>query len=153
MKTLKIDLDEDALAPVTDTAAADVVIAEDDASTEAVIDEDGALLDKLPARAVENDDGSVTLPLAYPKTLRTRKNGQERERVFDALTFHRLSGKDQRIIGGASPEMQAVVAFAQSTRINQAVMNALYDKLDLADITDAGRVLNHFLTSGPKTGR
>jgi hypothetical protein len=56
-------------------------------------------------------------------------------------------------ISSVPEEKQISVAFARSTRTPQMVMDKLYEKLDLEDITDAGRVLNHFLTSGRKTGR
>jgi hypothetical protein len=64
--------------------------------------------------------------------------------VFKDLTFHRLLGADQRAIAAAEDKDMAVVSFARSTRINQAVMNALFDRLDASDINYAGRVLNHF---------
>lgn len=147
-----IDLvDEDV---VLDQTSAETVILEDgDAHDDEVIDEDGSVLDKLPKRAIENADGTVTLPLLYPRKLQTKKDGKIREREFKELTFHRLTGADQRAISAASEEMMSVVAFAQSTKLNQAVMNALFDRMDAADIADGGRVLNHFLTSGQKTGR
>ncbi|MEE9926456.1 MAG: hypothetical protein PBV01_24400 [Brucella anthropi] len=46
-----------------------------------------------------------------------------------------------------------VVAFSRSTRISQAIMNVLYDRLDAADITAAAQVLSSFLASGRKTGK
>lgn len=152
-KELVIDLDEG----VSPTGTAQVINEDGPLATEAgedgVIDEDANPLDKLPRHAVKNDDGSVTLPLYEEVTLRTRKDGKIRERVFADLTFHRLNGADQRAIAAAEDKDMAVVSFARSTRINQAVMNALFDKLDASDINYAGRVLNHFLSSGPRSGR
>ncbi|NLS00179.1 hypothetical protein HGP17_25420 [Rhizobium sp. P38BS-XIX] len=150
---IKIDLDEDAGSQTETT-----IINEDGpivltGSNPDIIDEDANPLDKLPAHAKQNSDGSVTLPLYYPKTLTTQKGGQIRERKFEELTFHRLTGADQRAIAATSEEMMSVVAISRSTKLSQAVMNALYDKMDAADIGDAGRVLNHFLSNGPKTGR
>lgn len=143
-----VDLDEDNVAgPVGALAAAA------DADLDDVVNEDVDEQDKLPKTAKINDDGTVTLPLVYPKTINSRKDGKILQRQFDALTFHRLTGADQRAIGAASDQMSAVVAFSQSTKLNQAVMNALFDKMDMADITNASRVLTYFLTSGPKTGR
>jgi hypothetical protein len=152
-KNMQIDLDEDAIDAVKET-----LIDEDGRTSSAliegdIIDEDANPLDKLPREAIRNDDGSVTLPLYYPKTLTTKKDGKVREREFASLTFHRLNGADQRAISAAEEKDLAVVSFARSTRFNQAVMNALFDKMDAADIANGGRVLNHFLTSGPKTGR
>ncbi len=152
-KTVTIDLNED-----EDTRTGTTIVNEDrpialPSSNPDVVNEDADPLDKLPDHAVKNDDGSVTLRLFYPKKLTTMKNGQVREREFNELTFHRLAGADQRAIGAASDGMMNIVALARSARLNQAVMNALYDKMDAADINDAGRVLSHFLTNGPKTGR
>ncbi|MDR6102797.1 hypothetical protein QE369_002994 [Agrobacterium larrymoorei] len=152
--TVEIDLDEDELAnsasaPVVDEDRPAVI--ED--GEENIVDEDGDPLDALPKSAKKNADGSITLPLQYPIGITTRKDGKVRERWFEELTFHRLNGANQRAIAAASGEMMSVVAFSQSTRINQAVMNALFDKMDAADINNGGRVLNHFLSSGPKTGR
>ena len=146
---LSIDLDEDAtsVGAAVDDEDRPVALREDAAD---IVDEDVNPLDKLPDHAIQNDDGSVTLALAFPKTLLSRRDGKVRERKFEELTFHRLTGADQRAIASATEAMQSVVAFAQSTRLNQAVMNALFDKMDAADIADGGRVLNHFLTSGSK---
>ncbi len=118
-----------------------------------VVDEDINPLDKLPDIAVRNANGTVTLPLLYPVTIRSQKDGKIREKEYAELTFHRLTGKDQRAIATASDETQGMVSFSQSTKINQAVMNALWDKMDLGDIANGGKVLNHFLNSGQKTGR
>lgn len=118
-----------------------------------VVDEDINPLDRLPDQAIQNDDGSVTLPLMFPQSLRIRKNGKERSEVYTELTFHRLTGADQRAISATSDGMMTVVAFARTTRISQAIMNVLYDKLDAADITAGGQVLNSFIATGRKTGR
>lgn len=152
-RTTHIDLDEDAAADVSPTSTDDEVVIEDGPQSDDIVDEDAGVLDKLPARAIENGDGTVTLPLLYPRSVTTKKDGKIRERAFKQLTFHRLTGADQRAIAAASEEMMSVVAFAQSTKISQAVMNKLFDKMDAADIADCGRVLNSFLTSGRKTGR
>jgi hypothetical protein len=153
-KNLTIDLDED--APVLASTHPDNAVVDLDGGTSAthdIVDEDGDPRDRLPDRAVVNADGSVTLPLLYPQTLTTKKDGKVRDKVFDALTFHRMRGADQMAISSVPEEKQISVAFARSTRIAQMVMDKLYEKMDLADITDAGRVLNHFLGSGRKTGR
>ncbi|MBB4956236.1 hypothetical protein H4S14_004333 [Agrobacterium vitis] len=153
-KTMTIDLDEDAPASASqhsDTAVVDLDGAS--VSTSEIVDEDGDARDRLPERAVINADGSVTLPLLYPETLTTKKDGKVSEKEFTSLTFHRMRGADQMAISAVSEEKQISVAFARSTRMPQMVMDKLYERLDLADITDAGRVLNHFLASGRKTGR
>ena len=120
-----------------------------------VVDEDADLdpSDRLPKNAVRNGDGSVTLTLRFPQAIMSRRDGKISERRFEQLVFHRLNGTDQRAIGAASDEMQGPVSFARSTRLNQAVMNALWDKMDLADINAGGQVLNNFFASGRTTGK
>lgn len=153
-KSVAIDLDEDAETLVSNQPNDAVVDLDSDTSKASdIVDEDGDPRDRLPERAVQNADGSVTLPLLYPQTLTTKKDNKVRDKVFDALTFHRMRGADQMAISSVPEEKQISVAFARSTRIAQMVMDKLYEKMDLADITDAGRVLNHFLTSGRKTGQ
>lgn len=152
--TLQIDLDEDAEGVSTSNTVVEedsVTVIED--GTAEIVDEDIDPLAALPKSAKKNDDGSISLPLEYPVTILSRKDGKVRDRKFEELTFHRLNGANQRAIASATDDMMSVVAFAQSTRINQAIMNALFDKMDAADISNGGRVLNHFLSSGRKTGR
>lgn len=155
--SVSVDLDEDAEENSPETVVdEDAPVALEPSDEEEVVDEDADLdpLDRLPKHAKRNGDGSVTLPLLYPKTLKTKKDGRVRERPFKELVFHRLTGADQRAISAASEEMQNVVAFSRSTRLNQAIMNALWDKLDAADIAAGGQVINNFFAgSGQRTGR
>lgn len=154
-KEVAVDLDEDAGAGVADPAVVDedTPVPAGSAVPVDVVDEDVDPLDKLPPRAVTNADGSVTLPLLYPRELQIRKLGKIRVEKFDSLTFHRLNGADQRAIAATSDDMMSVVAFARSTRISQAVMAALFDKMDGADIAAGGQVLNSFFATGRTTGR
>lgn len=152
-KSLTIDLDEDAGQSADAVVDLDRPVAIDGKPLDTdIIDEDANPLDTLPKDAKRNEDGSVTLPLNVEVTLRTKKDGKVKERVFKELVFYRLVGADQRAIAAASDEHQVVTSFARATRNNQAVMNALFDKMDLSDITRGGRVLNYFLNNGPKTG-
>ncbi|MGV1900655.1 hypothetical protein ACQZ6V_10230 [Agrobacterium sp. 22-3674b3] len=150
LKNLAIDLDEDETIV---TAVGKEVSGDGTSGRPDIVDEDADPRDKLPDRAIQNADGSVTLPLLYPQTLVRKKDNKTNEELFESLTFHRLRGADQQRIASTSDEKQAAVAFSCSTRLSQMVMDKLYEKLDLEDISDAGRVLNHFLTSGRKTGR
>lgn len=145
-----IDLDEDNAAGVVDEDAKVAATAELPAD---VVDEDVDPLDRLPPHAVTNADGTVTLPLKFPCDLQIRKDGKVRSDHYDKLTFHRLTGADFRAISAVSEEMQTVVAIGRSARMSQAVMNALFDKMDAADIAAAGQVLNSFFATGRRTGR
>jgi hypothetical protein len=152
-KNLNIDLDEDLETVVAENQSV-AIVDEGGNSDTVVIDEDGGdEMDKLPKRAKVNDDGSVTLPLLEAVTITTKKDGKVRDRVYETLTFHRLKGADIQAIANAGKEKDTVVTFGRSTRIMQAMMNAIFDKLDAADIVDGGKIINHFLNSGRKTGR
>lgn len=118
-----------------------------------VVNEDLDPADRLPSHAKLNHDGSVTLPLKFPRIVHSKKDGKIRERVFKELVMHRLAGADLRAIGAASDETMTPIAFARTTRLNQAVMNRLYDLMDGSDITACGQVLNYFLGNGRRTGR
>ncbi len=153
MANLKIDLDEDEGKAPVDAASDDTIVVEDTGSKTDIVDEDAGDTDRLPDHAVVNGDGSITLPLLEPVTVRTKKDGRISERKFDSLTFYRLRGVDLQVIQSSPKEKETAVVFARSTRTMQALMDAIFAKLDMADIADGGRVLNHFLTSGRKTGR
>lgn len=139
-----IDLDEGGCAlPVAAPAPAEPGVVDLDAK------DDGQ---GLPPHAVTQPDGSVLLPLAVPVRLKFRKGGEVREEVTAELRLHRLTGADMRAISAASKEMVSVVAIARSARISEAKFAAIFDRMDMADIGAAGRVLEHFLGNGPRTG-
>ncbi len=153
-KNLKIDIDED--EPNGDASSSTETVINEDASTDVaddIIDEDASTDSKLPKRARKNKDGSVTLPLFENITLTTRKDGKIRERVFTELVFHRFRGADLRAIQATSDAKASILTFARSTRISEMVMDKLFDLMDGVDIADGGRIIETFLTSGPKTGR
>ncbi|MBW9072232.1 hypothetical protein [Agrobacterium deltaense] len=153
-KNLTIDLDEDD-PNGTAASGAETVVNEDAATNLAddIIDEDASADSKLPKRARPNANGSVTLPLFEKVTLTTRKDGKVRDRVFTELVFHRFNGADLRAIQATSDAKASIVTFSRSTRISEMVMDKLFDKMDGVDIADGGRIIESFLTSGPKTGR
>lgn len=154
VKEVSIDLDAD---QVDDTTASTTVVDEDGPvsieTDDDIVDEDIDPLDRLPPHAKKNKDGSVTLPLKFPRDLQVRKNGKVRTDRYEKLVFHRLNGADQRAIAAAKENDMGVMAFARSTRISQAVMDALFDKMDGADIAAGGQVLNSFFATGRTTGR
>lgn len=153
-KNLKIDIDED--EPNSEAlSSTETVIDEDTGANLAddIIDEDAKADSKLPKRARPNANGSVTLPLFEKVTLTTRKEGKIRERIFTELVFHRFNGADLRAIQATSDAKASIVTFSRSTRISEMVMDKLFDKMDGVDIADGGRIIESFLTSGPKTGR
>ena len=106
------------------------------------VDEEPA---ELPAGAVQNDDGSVTLTLRYPKEIQIRNGaGKTRTERYDTLTFHRLTGADLNAVRATADQHQQRVLFTRSTRMQGPLMQALYERLDGKDIARAGQVLESF---------
>lgn len=114
-----------------------------------VVDEEQDLVGGLPARAVRNADGTVTLPLRYPVALTVRSSaGATRTETYAELTFHRLTGADIRALQSASKESQPALLLARSSRTREAVMSAVFDRMDAADIADASLVVESFFGAG-----
>ena len=151
-----IDIDTDA----HDGYVAEVINEDDEpdyGSTDTaqdVINEDADEIAALPKGAKELADGSVeiTLNREVTLTLKSASRGTRTE-VTDKLRFHRLTGKDLTEITNAAETVRERVAFAVAARMNKARMNALFDRMDAADISRCGQVLEYFLGSGRKTGR
>lgn len=141
---LVVDLTEEAPAAGAATAPAEDVL---------VLGDEGP--DGLPAHAQRQADGTIILPLRHPVTLRYRRPNSDavREEGVEQLHFHRLTGADMRAISAASQEAMAAVAIARSVRIAEGKFNAIYDRMDAADVTAASLVIGHFLGGGRKTGR
>jgi hypothetical protein len=145
-----IDLDD--LAPI-DRVQADQPLLVDEEGT-AIVDEDADLSSSIPRRAVRNADGTITLPLRYPVTLAIRSSrAGVRTEKYEALTFHRLTGADIRAVQSSSKDSQPIVMLAKSSRIRDAVMNVLFDKMDGGDIADASAVVDSFFGNGRTTGK
>lgn len=132
-----IDETEEQTAAATSAVAAKVDV------QEGAKDDDVAT---LPDDAVVNADGSVTLPLLYPRTITIRSaTGSVREDTFSSLTFHRLTGADLNAFRNTSEAQQTVVLFTRSTRVKAPIMKVLFERMDGKDISRAGRVIATFL--------
>lgn len=120
--------------------------AEDQVETLAhvVVDDEAAESKKtaLPARAIRNGDGTITLPLLKPVTLTVKNASGQREETYDALTFREMTGLNLRMIAQAAPEKQTVVALAQATGIKQHKMDPLFDNMLARDVTAAAAVIS-----------
>ncbi|WP_029004794.1 hypothetical protein [Azorhizobium doebereinerae] len=139
-----INMDDERLA-----ASKGTIVIED--GTGAVVDEDAELAGGLPKRATRNADGSVTLTLIEPVSVRVKKDGIEREDSYSEMTFHRLRGADIRAITSAAKDSQPVAMLARSTRIREAVMSHLFDQMDAEDIAGASKIVEGFFGNGPTT--
>ena len=123
----------------------------EESTSKNVVNADVNALDQLPECATVNADGSVTLPLMSEITFDVKKDGKVSSVRYTELTFHRLNGAAFRAIGATSEERKPAVTFARSCRIADVIMFKIFDEMDMADIANGGKVMNHFLTSGPKT--
>lgn len=140
--------------------SADVVI-EDEAPDYGVatdtdaVNEDTDEIAALPKGAEELADGSVEVTLDRPVTLTlvSQSRGTKRQETVVKVRFHRLTGAHLTEITSAADKVREKVAFALAARMNKAKMNALFDRMDAADIGRCGQVLEYFLGSGRKTGR
>lgn len=129
--TIVVDESEE---EATGTPAAGAAVVIDDGSEEKAA--------KLPARAVRNEDGTVTLALSAPVSLTVKTGRGSSEEVYAELTFHEMTGRDLRLIAQAKAEMQTIVALACATKISVARMNGLFDQLKAKDVTAAAAVIS-----------
>lgn len=132
--------------------------------TDAVLDEtteketgaDGKIIDEtrddvfqLPEGATQNADGTVTLRLQHPVTVKIKKaTGEIREEKYSSLTLRPFTGADLRAIQSTSAEMQNIVTFSRAAGIREVVMNSLYDRMNATDIIKAAEIMNAFITGG-----
>lgn len=96
----------------------------------------------LPERAVENADGTITLPL------RPSPEGAD---VPETLTFRRLTGADRDAMATAKDAV--LTGVARSTGMKPADADKLLNECDGADVLAAHRVVLFLSTSGRRTGR
>ena len=148
--------DEATLIDLTEAAPASAAIdPHAPVSTEAPIPVDDAGEDdeKLPDRAVVNDDGSITLPLLQPVTLTWRRAGVDTSETVSSVTLRRLNGKDVREIMGSTGATftMKITGAAVRAQYNTLQWAAIYDRMDGADAMDVFLVAQRFLQSGPQT--
>ena len=119
-----------------------------------VLREDGATDEGLPDAAVLQDDGSIKLTLKRPVRVRFRNGstGVEREEITSELVFNRMNGADMLKIGKRGTDKGPVPAIAVATRINEAKVLAIFERMDAADAVAAIGVIGFLLPSGRRTG-
>lgn len=114
-----------------------------------VVGSDNATAAEQQKNLIENDDGSKTLTLEYPVTVKLRRNGKEVEEVYHELRFRRMNGGDLRVVAGIKDEGQMIArVFTRLTGIPDSV----FDALDTTDILAATEIINDFFPDGLKTG-
>lgn len=97
----------------------------------------------LPAGAEQQADGSVTLALRYPVTVRLGAAG---ERAIDQLLFQRLNGVQMRRVMTAKDPTNVTMAIA--TGLSPAHQHLLRAKMDASDVTAATSVIAALLDMG-----
>ena len=139
--TKEIPLDE---TPIIDERPEKVT-----SGDEPIVDETRNDVFRLPEAATQNADGTVTLALQTPISVKIKKsNGEIREENYHQLTLRPFTGADLRAIQSTSSEMQNVVMLARATGIREPVMNGLFDKMDASDILKAADIINAFMNGG-----
>ncbi|WP_229678085.1 transglycosylase SLT domain-containing protein, partial [Caldovatus sediminis] len=106
---------------------------------------------RLPPGASPHQDVAIHAGAYYMAKLRRgwstpRPAGTEavREERIERLVLHRLTGADLRAVAAASEANRTVVAIARSARIPEGKFDAIFDRMDAADLDAAARVLEHF---------
>ena len=130
----------------------DVVVGADQvaaAAPDAVVSAEGGAGEKLPKRAVRNDDGTITLPLRMPVTLTVKRPSQgAQSETFDHLTFHAMTGADLAQISVVSDENRGAALVARSAQEPLAVVVAMFRKMDARDARDAQVCAGFFISDG-----
>ena len=70
-------------------------------------------------------------------------------------SISRVKERSEEQSSSMSQDQQSAIRMLANDlhRLNQAVMNALFDKMDAADIAAGGQVLNSFFATGRTTGK
>lgn len=98
----------------------------------------------LPAGAVPNPDGSVTLTFEEPARIAFRPvgGGEPREETFDHFDLKRLKGAQLRRVLDAAPARKANLLLSLSSGISEAKLALLYPRMEAPDLMAARMVLN-----------
>ena len=93
--------------------------------------------DRLPPSAIVNANGTVTLPLAHPRTMR--------HQTFTELKFHRFTGADLAATAAVKKRKSVLgVALAHAVKLRAPVGKALFDAPDLSDAIDVVAIIDGF---------
>jgi hypothetical protein len=118
-------------------------------------DLDGQNIEALPEENYEdfrkeNEDGSVTLQLKYPVTVRYRQSNQEREDRVTELHIRRANGGDIRQVLRYQKDEEKVilVMFTRLTKLTETH----FDALDADDVLRFAEEVERFLPQSHATG-
>lgn len=102
-----------------------------------------------PGEIILNTDGSKTLILNYPFTVKLQSGGKIEEKIYKSLSFRRPTGADMRVIEKIKDGMQS--AITTFTRLSGEA-EAIFDRLDIDDLNLITEIMEGFLSKSPKTG-
>lgn len=102
-----------------------------------------------PGEIILNEDGSKTLTLIYPFTVKLKSNGKVEEKEYKSLTFRRPTGADMRVIEKIKDGMQS--AITTFTRLSGEA-EAIFDRLDVDDLNLITEIMEGFLSKSQRTG-
>lgn len=115
-----------------------------------IVDLDAPLANGQDRSLEAHADGTQTLRLRHPVSVRLRQGGAERVEETVQLTFRRCNGSDLRAMGAARNDIErSAILFTRMAGISMA----LYDRLDSEDIEAGMAVISGFLPKPPETGQ
>ncbi len=104
-----------------------------------------------PPAPFENEDGSVTVPLAFPVTYRTRVQGQpEQVHELHELTLKRPKARHLRQLAGIQDDVVASLKLIEAISGQPA---PVIDELDGADLERITEATDRFFGRSRPTGR
>lgn len=108
---------------------------------------------KLPAGAVWNDDGTVTLTLTEPVRVRMIVDGREKLQEHAQIRMHPLKAAALMDMPNGTNSVQAAFLIQASLRQVGAEGEAFVRDIDAADFGAAAEIASIFTRRGRKTGR
>lgn len=132
----------------------DIVIVDDNpasaAETEIVIDApEESVDDKFSDRVCVEDD-YIIVKLLQPFQCRFRRNGSETVESINELRFRRANGGDLRAISSFRDEEERT--FQLFMRL-AGIVQVQFDKIEYNDLAFCMEAVEHFLLTGPGTGK
>lgn len=117
-------------------------------------EEETVYADQSDHNIVDNPDGTRTLYLQYPITLKLKKrdaNATIENKEFKSLTFRRCSATDLKVVGSIEDEYE--ILFTLLERLVVGVPKPIIGRIDAIDLEGCQLTIEPFLSSAPKTGK
>lgn len=122
--------------------------------TGAVIDLDAPAQEETPEASEkirDNGNGTKTLTLDYPVTLKTKvQGGPVKEERITELTFRRMTGGDVRAL--ANIRQNEGEAMALIFKRLCGITDIVFDQIDAADLAEGGKIVEDFFPKSLRAG-